>query len=293
MRCASNVSAYLSTTESGSVAELQREEEDRLVGGIHLAPGGRTREIGRKPAERSGDRCLHVLRRSVDVAVEHELERDLRGSERVQGGHRVDAGDRREGALERRRDGGGHRLGIGAGQGRRHEQRREVHVRQVADRQLAVGGDTEQQQRAHQERRHHRAPDERLGDVHGRGSGWPATGPGAASMRTWRTGREAELSVGDDPFARRDTVQRAPSSRRARSPRGRGAPAPSPGRRPRRPAGCPGPPARPGPARRWRRCARRGAARRPRTDRARAAALRSRSAPSARSCRWPDRCCCR
>ena len=69
----------------------------------------------------------------VDVAVERELQRDRASmpwplDER----HRVDARDRRELPLERRRDGRGHRLGVGAGQARLHLDRREVHVRQVA-----------------------------------------------------------------------------------------------------------------------------------------------------------------
>ena len=50
------------------------------------------------------DHRLHVLGGGVDVAVEVELERDVRAAERAGGGHRVEAGDRRELLLERRRD---------------------------------------------------------------------------------------------------------------------------------------------------------------------------------------------
>ena len=60
-----------------------------------------------------------------------------------------------------------------------------------------------------------RAADEQLGDVHGRGSGWPATGP-APHRSHLRAGREAELAVGDHasrpaatPSAMHDRARRA------------------------------------------------------------------------------------
>ena len=56
------------------------------------------------------DRRLHVLRGGVDVAVERELHRDLRLPEARRRRHVVDAGDRRELLLERRRDRRRHRL---------------------------------------------------------------------------------------------------------------------------------------------------------------------------------------
>ena len=53
----------------------QRQEQDRLVGRVHLAEARRRRQVGRQAAQRGRDRRLHVERRAVDVAVEVELQR--------------------------------------------------------------------------------------------------------------------------------------------------------------------------------------------------------------------------
>src|SRR2546422_5733137 len=58
-----------------------------------------------------------------------ELDRDLREAERARRGHRVDARDRGELLLERRRHGGGHRLGARARKRRSEEHTSELQSR--------------------------------------------------------------------------------------------------------------------------------------------------------------------
>ena len=55
-----------------------REREDRRVGGVALGVGRRRRQRARQQVGGGVDRRLHVLLGGVDVAVERELQRDLR-----------------------------------------------------------------------------------------------------------------------------------------------------------------------------------------------------------------------
>ena len=102
--------------------------EDRLIGRVDLGEDRRRGHALRQQARRLRDGALHVDGGAVEAPVQRELERDLRRAERVDRGHRLEAGDRRELILERRRHRGAHRFGVGAGQLRRDEQRREVDV---------------------------------------------------------------------------------------------------------------------------------------------------------------------
>ena len=138
MRCAMRVSAYSSSVHSGSCLRGEREVEDRLVGRVHLGEGRRRRHALRQQARGLRDGGLHVDGGAVEVAVEIELERDLRRAERVGRGHRLQAGDRRELILERRRHRRRHGFRAGAGQRRRDEQRGKIDVGQIADRQRAI-----------------------------------------------------------------------------------------------------------------------------------------------------------
>ena len=75
-------------------------------------------------------------------------------------------GDVRELVLERRRDGRRHGLGAGAGQARGDQERGEVDVRQIADRQRAVRHQAEQRDGGHQQAGGDGTAYECFGDVH-------------------------------------------------------------------------------------------------------------------------------
>ncbi len=143
----------------------QRQRQDRRVGGIRLLIRRRDDAL-RQAADRLRDRRLHVLRGRVDVPVERELHDDLRLPEARRRRHVVDAGDRRERLLERRRDRCGHRLRARARQRGAHRHGRKVDVRQVAHRQLPVRDDSEDEDADHDERRHDGAFDEQRREIH-------------------------------------------------------------------------------------------------------------------------------
>ena len=115
----------------------QRQRDDRRVGRVHLGVGRRIGQVARQRRAGGVDGRLHVLRGGIDVAVEHELQRDLAdavGRRRRHGGERRDLPEL---ALERRRHQVGRRLGVGARQLRRHLDGREIDLRQRRDRQPA------------------------------------------------------------------------------------------------------------------------------------------------------------
>ena len=127
----------------------QRQIEDRRVGGVRLVVRRRL-DAGRQLPERLGNRGLHVLRRAIDVPGQRELQRDVRPTERAARRHRVEAGDRRELLLERRRDRGRHRLRTRARQSCRDGNRGEVDVGEVAHRQQPI-----RHQPEHEDPQHH------------------------------------------------------------------------------------------------------------------------------------------
>jgi len=143
----------------------QRQREDRRVGGVRLLIRRRNDAL-RQAANRLRDRGLHVLRGRVNVAIERELHDDLRLPEARCRRHVVDAGDRREGLLERRRDRRRHGRRARARQRGADRDRREVDVRQIAHRKLAVGDDAEDENADHDERRHDGAFDEQRREIH-------------------------------------------------------------------------------------------------------------------------------
>ena len=140
------VSPYSSSVESGTCADVSASVRIGASAGFALLVRRRDDPL-RQLAQRLRDRRLHVLRGGVDVAVERELHDDLRLPEARRRRHVVDAGDRRERFLERRRDRRRHRLRRGARSVARHRDRREVDVRQVAHRQLPIRDDAEDQDR--------------------------------------------------------------------------------------------------------------------------------------------------
>ena len=166
MRCAMRVSAYSSSVHSGSVVRREDEIENRLVGRVHLGERRRRRHALRQQARGLRDGGLHVHRGAVEAAVEVELERDLGRAQRVDGGHRIQAGDGRELILERRGHRRRHRLRARAGKAGGDQQRGEVDVRQIADRQRAVRDHAEQRDGRHQQAGGDGPPDECFGEVH-------------------------------------------------------------------------------------------------------------------------------
>src|SRR5690606_26066320 len=55
-------------------ARADREQYDRLVGGVHLAIAGRHRHVARQTRQRPRDRALYVLCGAVEVTPEIELQ---------------------------------------------------------------------------------------------------------------------------------------------------------------------------------------------------------------------------
>jgi hypothetical protein len=108
---------------------LQRQQQDRGVGGVELAIARRRRHAGRELALGPGDRRFDVGSRRVDVTVERELDRDRGRPLRVGGGDGIDAGDGGELLDQRRRHRDRHDLGRGARQLRGN----------VDDRELGAG----------------------------------------------------------------------------------------------------------------------------------------------------------
>ena len=153
--------------------------------------------------------------------------------ERVDRGHRLEAGDHRELVLERRGDRRGHRFRARARQTGGDQQRRKVDVRQVADRQRLVGDRAEQRDRRHQQAGGDGPLDKDLGNVHvdnssgrrrsrasscvltGTRAAWacgpPSNGPSARPCRCRRPGQ-----IQSDQAARRAARRRRPAQRPAR-----------------------------------------------------------------------------
>ena len=142
------------------------EVENRLIGRVDFGKGRRRGHSLRQQPGRLGDGALHVDRGPVEAPVQIELQRDLRRAERVHRGHRLEARDRRELILERRRHRRAHRFRVGAWKLRRDEQRREVDVRQVADGQRPVRDRAEQRDRRHEQAGGNRPINESFGDIH-------------------------------------------------------------------------------------------------------------------------------
>src|SRR6185312_15922907 len=138
-------------------AALQRlavdgEREDRRVRRVALAVRRRRGERARQERRGRVDRRLHVLLGRVDVAIERELERDLRAPEARDRRHLLERRHLPELPLERRRDRRGHRLGAGAGQIRGNYNRRILDLRQRRDRELAKREQADEQEAEREER---------------------------------------------------------------------------------------------------------------------------------------------
>ncbi len=112
----------------------QRQRQDRRVGRVELAVVRPRRQVGRQVGGRGVDRRLHVVRRALDIAVDVELDHDRGRADRAGGGDLRHPRDLPQAPLQRRRDGGRHRLRIGAGPAGEHHDGGDVHRRQRRDR---------------------------------------------------------------------------------------------------------------------------------------------------------------
>jgi hypothetical protein len=128
---------------------------------------GRVGQILGQLARRRVDRRLDVARRVVDAALERELHADIGVAEPARRSQLRHLGDLAELALERRRHGGGHGLGRGAGQRGIDPYGREIDCRQRRHRQLAIGGVAAEHDAEGQQERGDRALDEGGGERHG------------------------------------------------------------------------------------------------------------------------------
>ncbi len=146
-------------------ARGQRQDQHRRVGRVHLAIGRLRQQVCRQVGLGGVDRRLHVARRTVDVAVEPELQRDPGLPDLALRGDLGDVGDLAQVPLERSRQAGRDHVRTGAGQLRLHADGGEVDLRQRRHRELGVAEHAGERDRDQQQSRRHRPGDERRRDV--------------------------------------------------------------------------------------------------------------------------------
>ena len=149
------------------VVGVHRQQHDRRIGGIHLPVAGLARKIGGELAARGVYRGLDVASRSVDVAIEIELESDVGIAELARGNHLGDAGDPAELVLQWSSDRGGHRFRACAGKIGVNVDGRKIDLRQRRYRKKLEGDDSGKQDRQGNQGGRDRAPNERSGEVGG------------------------------------------------------------------------------------------------------------------------------
>ena len=170
--CASTVEAMSYISAVGLGLRGQRQDHDRRLRRVDLAVVRHARQRAGQQRPAGVDGGLHLARRGVDVLAQVELEHDPARSLRAPRPDLVDAGDRAQRTLERRRDAAGHRLGAGAGQVGADRDDGEVHLRQRRHRQLQERDGAGQHDRQVQQRRGDRAGDERGRQAHGTLTPW-------------------------------------------------------------------------------------------------------------------------
>ena len=169
----------------------QGEDQDRSVRRVDLSIGGVVRQVGGELAAGRVDRRLDVARRRVDVAVQVELDRDVRRAERGGRGHFGDAGDPAELALERGRNGGRHGVGARAREPRLDADGGKLDLRQRRDRKELVGDGAREGDRHGQERRGDRPVDERRREAHPPSAGTSPTAGCRPRRRAMRCARRS------------------------------------------------------------------------------------------------------
>jgi hypothetical protein len=123
----------------GEGATGHGQDEDREVGRIDLAVGRVGAQAGRQVGACGVDRRLHIARGAIDVAAYAEHQDDAGLTERARGGHLGDIGDLAEVSFERSRHRGRHGLGTGAWHRCRHQDDREIDLRQRSNREQEEG----------------------------------------------------------------------------------------------------------------------------------------------------------
>ena len=151
--------AKASMSDSRTCDDFSARNITAKSAGLTLRKLGGVVQLGRQAAHRRGDRRLHVERGAVDRAVEVELQDDRGVSERRRRGHRRDAGDGRELALEDRGDRRRHGLGAGARKLGGDLDGRELDARHGRDGKLLVAEGAGDDERRHDQDGHDRAAD--------------------------------------------------------------------------------------------------------------------------------------
>ena len=106
----------------------EAHEQNRLVGRIHLLHRGRRRHVGGSLRSTAAMAACTSGRGRVDIALQRKLKRDVGLPAAAGRGHRIETGDGRELAFQRRGDRSRHGFRTGAGQLRLHLQGGEVDV---------------------------------------------------------------------------------------------------------------------------------------------------------------------
>ena len=145
----------------------QHQEENRLINRIGFVQGRWIDHRLGQLACRRRHRRLYVLCCGIDRAIQLELHRDRGFAQRVGGRHLGDARHGGERRFQWRRHSRGHGFRISARQIGGDLDGGEIDIRQFAVGQLEIARHAEDQQRRHQQGRHHRIFDKPLGDVHG------------------------------------------------------------------------------------------------------------------------------
>ena len=121
----------------------QHDGHHRVGVGIDLLDH-RRQQLRRDVLQRARDLFTHVVRRVVDVALEHELHRDLTlALADPHRRHLVDARDAAQRLLERLDDGAGHLVGARAGKLDGDVHRRGIGARKQIDAEIAEREDAE------------------------------------------------------------------------------------------------------------------------------------------------------
>ena len=143
-------------------------DQDGTIRGVGLPVGRRVRQVFREETGGGVDRGLDVLRRTVDVALEIELQRDRERAGAARRGHLLESRYRRKLLLERRRNCRCHGVRAGARVIDRHHDGREIDLGQRRHGQQTVGADTEHEHAQHHQRRRDRPANKGLRNAHQR-----------------------------------------------------------------------------------------------------------------------------